>query len=69
MENLAYVVATDAAGEHLGIRQAGHSVVIDPWGEVLAEAGLDATVLHVDLDSSRVDDVRASFPALADRRM
>lgn len=69
VENLAYVVAADAAGEQLGIRQAGHSVVIDPWGEVLAEAGLDATVLHVDIDPGRVEDVRASFPALADRRM
>jgi predicted amidohydrolase len=69
VENLAYVVAADACGEQVGVRQAGHSVVIDPWGEVLAEAGLEPTVLHVDIDPGRVDEVRASFPALADRRM
>jgi predicted amidohydrolase len=69
VENLAYLVATDACGEHRGVRQAGHSVVVDPWGEVLAEAGTEPTVLHVDLDPARVEDVRASFPALADRRL
>ncbi len=69
VENLAYVVAADACGEQVGVMQAGHSVVVDPWGEVLAEAGTEATVLHVDIDPGRVAEVRASFPALADRRM
>jgi predicted amidohydrolase len=69
VENLAYVAATDACGEHAGVRQAGHSVVIDPWGEVVAEAGTDPTVLDVVIDPARVEEVRAEFPALRDRRI
>jgi predicted amidohydrolase len=69
VENLAYLVAADACGEHAGVLQAGHSVVVDPWGEVVAEAGTAPTVLHVDIDENRVENTRASFPVLADRRL
>ena len=69
VENLAYLVAADACGEHAGVMQAGHSVAVDPWGEVLAEAGTEPTVLHVDIDPTRVGHVRASFPVLSDRRL
>ncbi|GAA0620128.1 carbon-nitrogen family hydrolase [Sporichthya brevicatena] len=69
VENLAYVVAADACGEHHGVRQAGHSVVIDPWGEVVAEAGTEPTVIDVEIDPARVEQVRADFPALRDRRL
>jgi predicted amidohydrolase len=69
VENLAYVVATDACGEHAGVMQAGHSVVIDPWGEVIAEAGTEPVVLDVTIDAVKVDRVRADFPALRDRRL
>ncbi len=67
VENLAYVVATDACGEHAGVRQAGHSVVVDPWGEVVAEAGTEPTVLDVLIDPAKVAQLRAEFPALRDR--
>ena len=69
VENLAYVVAADACGEHAGVRQAGHSVVIDPWGEVVAEAGTEPTVLDVVIDPARVEQMRNEFPALRDRRI
>jgi predicted amidohydrolase len=69
VENLAYVVAADACGEHAGVMQAGHSVVIDPWGEVIAEAGTEPTVLDVVIDPAKVEQVRAAFPALRDRRL
>ena len=69
VENLAYVVAADACGEHAGVLQAGHSVVIDPWGEVVAEAGTEPTVLDVVIDPGQVEQVRAEFPALRDRRI
>ncbi len=45
----------------------GYSVVVDPWGEVLAEAGPDEEVLTVDLDPARVAKTRADFPVLRDR--
>lgn len=69
VENLAYVVAADACGEHAGVRQAGHSVVVDPWGEIVAEADADAAVLDVRIDPERVAAVRAEFPVLQDRRI
>ncbi|URM90713.1 carbon-nitrogen family hydrolase [Streptomyces sp. MRC013] len=67
VENQAYVLACGTAGTHAGVEQAGHSVVVDPWGEVLAEAGPGEEVLVVDLDPARVAATREQFPALRDR--
>ncbi|MDN3294152.1 carbon-nitrogen family hydrolase [Streptomyces ficellus] len=67
VENQAYVLACGTAGTHAGIAQAGHSLVVDPWGEVLAEAGEAEEVLTVDLDPARVTTTRDQFPALKDR--
>lgn len=69
VEDQAYVLACGLAGTHAGVEQAGHSLVVDPWGEVLAEAGPGEAVLTVDLDPSKVPDTRAQFPALKDRRL
>ncbi|WEV26464.1 carbon-nitrogen family hydrolase [Streptomyces sp. 71268] len=67
VENQAYVLACGSAGTNGGVPQAGHSIVVDPWGEVLAEADATESVLTVDLDLSRVARTRADFPALRDR--
>ncbi|NEC31272.1 carbon-nitrogen family hydrolase [Streptomyces sp. SID8111] len=67
VENQAFVLACGTAGTHGGIPQAGHSVVVDPWGEVLAEAGPGEQVLTVDFDPAAVAGTRARFPALKDR--
>ncbi|MEU7132783.1 carbon-nitrogen family hydrolase [Streptomyces sp. NPDC046261] len=67
VENQAYVLACGTAGTNGGVEQAGHSIVVDPWGEVLAEAGPDEQVLTVDLDLARVAKTREDFPALKDR--
>jgi predicted amidohydrolase len=69
VENQMYVVACNTAGEHAGYRMGGHSMVVDPWGTVLAEAGEGEEVLTVDLDPDSVEATRASFPILADRRL
>ncbi|MGQ0467527.1 MAG: carbon-nitrogen family hydrolase [Sporichthyaceae bacterium] len=69
VENLAYVVAVCAAGTQAGVEQAGHSVVVDPWGEIVAEAGADPGVLDVEIDPARIAQIRAEFPALRDRRL
>ncbi len=47
--------------------QAGHSIVVDPWGEVLAEAGADEEVLTVEFDPAKVARTGEQFPALKDR--
>jgi predicted amidohydrolase len=69
VENQMYVVACNTAGEHSGYPMGGHSMVVDPWGSVLAEAGEGEEVLTVDLDLDSVAPTRASFPILADRRL
>ncbi|MEU1469499.1 carbon-nitrogen family hydrolase [Streptomyces sp. NPDC005761] len=69
VENQAYVLAVGCAGTHGGIPQAGHSIVVDPWGEVLAEAGADEEVLTVEFDPAKVATTREQFPALKDRRL
>ncbi|MFJ9940808.1 carbon-nitrogen family hydrolase [Streptomyces erythrochromogenes] len=69
VEDQSYVLACGLAGTHAGVEQAGHSLVVDPWGEVLAEAGPGEEVLTVDLDPAKVAETRAQFPALKDRRL
>ncbi|MEV6803852.1 carbon-nitrogen family hydrolase [Streptomyces sp. NPDC051132] len=67
VENQAFVLACGTAGTHAGVPQAGHSIVVDPWGEVLAEAGPGEEVLTVDIDPAKVAATREQFPALKDR--
>jgi predicted amidohydrolase len=70
IENQSYLLACNTAGTHAGVTMGGYSAVIDPWGEVLAEAGPDdEEVLVVTLDDDLVERTRASFPVLADRRL
>ncbi|KQX37290.1 acyltransferase [Streptomyces sp. Root63] len=69
VENQSYVLAVGTAGTHGDIQQAGHSIVVDPWGEVLAQAGADEEVLTVELDADKVRATREQFPALKDRRL
>ncbi|MEV1081657.1 carbon-nitrogen family hydrolase [Streptomyces sp. NPDC050211] len=67
VENQAFVLACGTAGTHAGVPQAGHSIVVDPWGEVLAEAGAGEQVLTVEFDPGKVSVTRDQFPALKDR--
>lgn len=69
VENQSYVVACNTAGKHAGVAMGGGSLVVDPWGEVIAEAGPDEEVLVADLDLALVPSTRSSFPVLADRRL
>ncbi|MFH9824237.1 carbon-nitrogen family hydrolase [Streptomyces bobili] len=67
VENQAFVLACGTAGTHAGVPQAGHSIVVDPWGEVLAEAGPGEEILTVEFDAAKVARTREQFPALKDR--
>lgn len=67
IENQSFVLACGTAGTHAGVPQAGHSIVVDPWGEVLAEAGAGEEILTVDFDPAKVSATREQFPALKDR--
>jgi predicted amidohydrolase len=70
IEASAFVVAAAQVGEHEdGRRTYGHSLVVDPWGEVLLDMGGEATGLgFVDIDLARVAEVRAQLPSLANKR-
>ncbi|GAA2534969.1 carbon-nitrogen family hydrolase [Streptomyces levis] len=67
VENQSFVLACATAGTHAGVPQSGHSIVVDPWGEVLAEAGAHEEVLTVEFDPGKVATTREQFPALKDR--
>ncbi|MFG2687846.1 carbon-nitrogen family hydrolase [Streptomyces sp. NPDC048405] len=67
VENQAFVLACGTAGTHAGVPQAGHSIVVNPWGEVLAQAGAGEEVLTVEFDPGKVARTREQFPALKDR--
>ncbi|MEZ0092711.1 carbon-nitrogen family hydrolase [Streptacidiphilus sp. EB129] len=69
VEEQAFVLACNTAGTHGGVEQAGHSLVVDPWGAVLAEAGPGEEVLTVELDPAVVARTRREFPVLRDRLM
>ena len=64
-----FVLAAAQAGEHADGRATyGHSLAVDPWGEVLLDMGETAELGFVELDPARVAEVRARVPALAHRR-
>jgi deaminated glutathione amidase len=64
-----FVVAAAQVGRHEDGRQTfGHSLVVDPWGEVLLDMGEDKGVGFADIDLSRISDVRSRIPALNHRR-
>jgi len=69
IENQAFVIAANQIGSHApGRRSGGRSLIVDPWGVVLAMAGDGVTHITADLDLGRLEQVRAELPSLAGRR-
>lgn len=65
IENTCYVLAAAQGGEHFGGRQTyGHSMIIDPWGEIVAELNERPGVAVADLDPKRLEEVRQRLPSL-----
>jgi deaminated glutathione amidase len=65
IENGCFVFAAAQGGRHANGRTTfGHSLIISPWGEILAEAGTDPCVIFADIDDAEVDRIRAQIPAL-----
>jgi nitrilase len=70
IENQAYVVAPAQGGLHpTGRRTYGHSMIVDPWGEVLASRAEGEGIVLADMDSERLREVRAGLPANLNRRL
>ena len=69
IESLCYVIAAAQCGEHAGGRRTyGHSMIVGPWGDVLAERPESAGIVTADLDMMRLEDLRGRFPALEHRQ-
>jgi predicted amidohydrolase len=68
IENQMYVIACNRVGESKGASFFGHSLVINPWGEILAEGSEEEEILQVTIDLDLVDRVRSSIPVFEDRK-
>jgi len=69
IENQFWMVAGNRSGRDPGgVTFAGHSAVINPWGEIVVEGGEERALLLADLDLEEVKRTRRSFPVLRDRR-
>jgi predicted amidohydrolase len=69
IENQAFVIAANQVGEHPGGQQSGgRSMIVDPWGVVLAELADGEGHVAAELDLDRQREIRSSLPSLANRR-
>ena len=70
IENFCYVIAAAQTGKHpSGRKTYGHSIVIDPWGKVIAELEQEVGLIYAELELSVVDHARKQMPSLLHRRM
>ncbi len=69
IETGCFVIAPAQCGNHPGNRQTyGHSLIVDPWGNVLADGGEDPGFIAADIDLALVDEARRKIPALTHDR-
>lgn len=68
IENQMFMIACNRVGTSQGTTFCGHSCIIDPWGEVVVEAGEEEVLLVAEIDLERVTAVRSQIPIFRDRR-
>ncbi|NKB46271.1 MAG: carbon-nitrogen hydrolase family protein [Legionellales bacterium] len=69
IENLCYVLAANQTGEHAGQRQTyGHSFVVEPWGDIIANCDVQPGIAMGDIDLARLQTLRDQFPCLQHER-
>lgn len=66
-ENLAFLISCNCAGANQGKKYAGHSMIVDPLGQVVAEGSDKEEFVSARIDPKFVDTIRRDFPALEDR--
>ena len=70
IENLSYVIAAGQFGQHPDGRATyGHSMIVDPWGRIMAQQESGNAVVATDIDPDLPARLRREFPALANRRL
>ena len=67
IENQAWMIACNSAGTHAGVEMGGSSIVVDPRGNVVAQAGVAQETLVVDIEIDIAKTWRRQFPVLVDR--
>jgi predicted amidohydrolase len=66
-ENLAYLISCNCAGTNAGTQYAGHSMMVDPLGQVVAEGGEKEEIVTAEIDPALVDSARKEFSFLDNR--
>ncbi len=65
IETACYIIAPNQCGHHADKRRSwGHSLIVNPWGEILADGGAEPGIIYADIDLSEVDKARSKIPAL-----
>jgi predicted amidohydrolase len=67
MENQCFLVSANSVGANCGRAFVGHSMIVDPWGTVVAEGGEEETIVRAEIDIGQVHTARKEFPALSSR--
>ncbi len=67
LENLSYLISSNSAGVNRGTQFAGHSLVVDPMGNMVAGSGDEEDIIWAEVDREIVLKARTEFPALKDR--
>lgn len=68
MENQCFLMSANSVGFNQGTQFVGHSMIVDPWGVILAGGGDEEAILETVIDLDVLKNAREKFPALADRR-
>lgn len=67
IENSAFLVSSNCTGKNRGVSFCGHSMIVDPWGTILASGGDEECLVSAEIDLGKVSKVRSEFPAVRDR--
>jgi predicted amidohydrolase len=68
IENQCYVIACNAVGTTGDTLFGGHSMIVDPWGKIIVEAGENPMLVTAEIELETVDEVRKKIPVFDDRR-
>ena len=68
IENQVYVIAVNGAGQSGQVMLGGHSMIVDPWGQIIIEAGTEPNLVTAEIELNRVSEIRTQFPVLEHRR-
>jgi predicted amidohydrolase len=67
LENQSFLVSANSVGRSRGGTYVGHSMIVDPWGVIMASGGDQEMVITARIDVEEISSARARFPALSDR--